>query len=425
MKSFVSISLFFLLSLLFLSAVLAVPTQPGTAARLASRVGRVQVLYRAADANTQTQTNNDSPQQEPTSVQAQEEQVEAAPAQPAEPESEPEDLFDAFHSALSDAIIEEVNQNPNATWTAARNEYFEGKSYKFLQNSCGTKLDAEKLALAASPARYPWQVIPPVYPVPSAPSAFPAHFDAREKWGSICPSLHDIRDQAGCGSCWAVAATACMTDRHCIASNGAQQPYLSAHHMLTCCGLKKCGSCEGGYPIHGWQMWVDEGVVTGGGFGSVDTCQPYKWAPCQHYGDDKERKCKPQTSTPQCRDTCKHGVPFQEDKSFGASAFKVAFSEEAIKKEIFEHGPVEAGFMVYEDFPHYKSGVYSHVTGKALGGHAVKLLGWGEEGGRGYWLAANSWNVDWGAGGLFKIARGQNECFIEDMIFSGHVNKKN
>lgn len=44
-------------------------------------------------------------------------------------------------------------------------------------------------------------------------------------------------------------------------------------------------------------------------------------------------------------------------------------------------------------------GVYHHVSGAALGGHAVKLLGWGKEGDTPYWLLANSWNTDWGDGG--------------------------
>lgn len=48
-------------------------------------------------------------------------------------------------------------------------------------------------------------------------------------------------------------------------------------------------------------------------------------------------------------------------------------------KEIFENGPVEAAFMVYEDFLVYKSGVYKHNTGNFLGGHAIKIIGWGVE----------------------------------------------
>lgn len=45
-------------------------------------------------------------------------------------------------------------------------------------------------------------------------------------------------------------------------------------------------------------------------------------------------------------------------------------------------------------------GVYQHVTGEMLGGHAIKILGWGEENGTPYWLAANSWNNDWGDKGI-------------------------
>ena len=47
------------------------------------------------------------------------------------------------------------------------------------------------------------------------------------------------------------------------------------------------------------------------------------------------------------------------------------------------------------------TGVYRHVTGKLINGHAVKILGWGVENGVDYWLAANSWNTHWGdKGGL-------------------------
>ncbi len=51
-----------------------------------------------------------------------------------------------------------------------------------------------------------------------------------------------------------------------------------------------------------------------------------------------------------------------------------------------KNGPVQTAFTVYEDFPTYKSGVYKHVSGSALGGHAVKMVGWGVEDGTPYWL---------------------------------------
>jgi len=54
-----------------------------------------------------------------------------------------------------------------------------------------------------------------------------------------------------------------------------------------------------------------------------------------------------------------------------------------------------------------------------LGGHAIKIMGWGVEDGTPYWLVANSWNEDWGDKGTFKILRGQDECGIESGVVAG------
>ena len=48
-------------------------------------------------------------------------------------------------------------------------------------------------------------------------------------------------------------------------------------------------------------------------------------------------------------------------------------------------------------------GVYQHVSGAELGGHAVKMIGWGTENGTPYWLISNSWNTDWGDHGVYFV----------------------
>jgi cathepsin B len=73
---------------------------------------------------------------------------------------------------------------------------------------------------------------------------------------------------------------------------------------------------------------------------------------------------------------------------------------------------METGFTVYEDFMNYKNGVYSHTTGKQLGGHAVKIVGWGEN----YWICANSWGPSWGEEGFFKIKFG--DCGIDQAVYA-------
>lgn len=93
-----------------------------------------------------------------------------------------------------------------------------------------------------------------------------------------------------------------------------------------------------------------------------------------------------------------------------------------IQTDLMTNGPLYVAFTVYGDFETYKSGVYKHTTGGMLGGHAVEMIGWGTEGGEDYWLIKNSWNEQWGDGGLFKIARGVNECGIEDSVSGGLIS---
>jgi hypothetical protein len=82
--------------------------------------------------------------------------------------------------------------------------------------------------------------------------------------------------------------------------------------------------------------------------------------------------------TPACNTTCHDGTP--RVLSRAASVYSVGgfFDKaDAIAREVMKHGPVEAAFTVYEDFVAYKSGVYRHTTGNALGGHAVAIVGFG------------------------------------------------
>lgn len=89
---------------------------------------------------------------------------------------------------------------------------------------------------------------------------------------------------------------------------------------------------------------------------------------------------------------------------------------------IMAGGPVETAFTVYSDFENYAGGIYHHVSGSAAGGHAVKFVGWGVDGGTKYWKVANSWNPYWGEEGYFRIVRGTNEGGIEDGVTGSSAN---
>ena len=69
-----------------------------------------------------------------------------------------------------------------------------------------------------------------------------------------------------------------------------------------------------------------------------------------------------------------YSIPYNKDKHYGKTAYSVRPEEKQIATEIYTNGPVEAAFTVFADFLTYKSGVYKHTTGGALGGHGVYLF---------------------------------------------------
>jgi len=307
---------------------------------------------------------------------------------------------------LSQELIDHINAQ-KTTWKAGHSKRFEGVSIETIKGMMGVK--GLELPLG----------LPIVDPRTEAKIDLPDNFDGRDQWKN-CPSLKEVRDQAACGSCWAFGAVEAMTDRICIQSQGAKNFHISAQDLVSCC--KTCGmGCNGGYPTMAWRYWVTHGLVTGSQYVDHSGCRPYEVPPCDHHVNGTLKPCGDIVKTPACKSECIAGysIPYEQDKHYGAKSYGVANDEEAIRQEIFTNGPVEAGYTVYEDFLSYKSGVYQHVSGKMLGGHAVKILGWGTESGTPYWLVANSWNTEWGDGGFFKILRGKNECGIERQIVAG------
>jgi len=255
------------------------------------------------------------------------------------------------------------------------------------------------------------------------PKDLPDNFDARTQWPN-CASIKEVRDQGSCGSCWAFGAVEAMTDRICIASKGAQNFHISAEDLTACCS--SCGfGCDGGFPQAAWAYFKSTGLVTGGNYNSKQGCEPYSIQACEHHiPPGHYPACGPEQPTPACTKKCIDGytTPYAKDKHFGKSVYSVRSDVKQIQTEIMTNGPVEAAFTVYADFLTYKTGVYKHTSGSVLGGHAVKILGWGVEDSTPYWLVANSWNEDWGDQGYFKILRGKNECGIEDGIVAGEPN---
>jgi len=314
---------------------------------------------------------------------------------------------------IRQSIVDTVN-SAKTTWTAHVSSRWRGQPIDSIKRQLGV-LD----------------VNPPVWKKPAIKvatgfdmAALPTEFDSRTNWPQ-CPSIGEIRDQSDCGSCWAFGAVEAGTDRICIATNGTNKAHLSAEDMTGCC--TSCGfGCGGGDPGSAWSWMTTTGVVTGGNYDDFSWCSSYSLPNCDHHTTGKYQPC-PATEypTPACPTACDsnstYGTPYPSDKHIFSSSYSVPSDPAQIQQEIMTNGPVEAAFTVYADFESYKSGVYQHTTGDELGGHAVKILGWGVDAPTNtpYWLVANSWNADWGEQGFFRIIRGVDECGIEDYIVGG------
>lgn len=314
---------------------------------------------------------------------------------------------------LSDEFIQSINKL-NTTWTAGRNFHKE-INFKYITGLMGVHPDHKKYELPRLAALIGEEI-----------ADLPEEFDSRVQWPN-CPTIKEIRDQGSCGSCWAFGAVEAMSDRICIHSNGTENAHLSAENLVSCCEF--CGfGCNGGMPGAAWSYWVRNGIVSGGPYGSNEGCQPYEIPACEHHSNGTRPPCSGSTKTPKCEKKCQssYKIAYKDDLHRGEKSYSIDSDEDAIKQEIYKNGPVEAAFTVYEDFLVYKSGVYQHIKGKALGGHAIRILGWGvcKKTNTPYWLVANSWNTDWGDHGYFKIKRGSNESGIEESISAGIPKSK-
>lgn len=208
----------------------------------------------------------------------------------------------------------------------------------------------------------------------------PSSFDGRVTFKS-CEK--PVRNQLQCGSCWAFAAAETLTTNLC-ALGQTDIPVLSPQDMVSCDMLNH--GCNGGNLALAWFDINHVGIrsdacipYTSGG-GSVALCLPFG---CHGTGPDTRHSC-PNSS-----------------QNYGEKA--------DIQGAVQQMGALEVAFTVYEDFMHYSGGIYKHKEGKALGGHAVKVVGWGQEGSTFYWIVQNSWGPSWGESGFFRIVDHQED----------------
>ena len=230
--------------------------------------------------------------------------------------------------------------------------------------------------------------LPPTKSFPKRAEDLPTDFDARTAWPS-CPSIRRIRDQCGCGSCFAFGAIEAFEDRICIHSG--RNVTLSTGDIVAC-HVDNNMSCQGGNPIAVWHN-IFYGKKEGDG-AIQESCYPYpvKPCPCNHHSVNSSLPhCPPESENtdPLCDAMAKNQCA---DQGVFRSTEPTLISDFNMEEEIVTNGPITAAFTVYDDFLTYSGGIYQHgEDAKALGGHAIRIVGYGVEDGHKYWTVANSW----------------------------------
>lgn len=217
----------------------------------------------------------------------------------------------------------------------------------------------------------------------------PATFDWRNRNGKNY--MTPVKRQK-CGDCWAFAAAATLEGR--MAIDGKPGLDLSEQLMVSdCCSA---GSCGGGYIVSVSEFLTDTGAPG-------ESCYPY------------------QGSNSSCGSACSDW----RSKAIKASSYtRVDQTVAALKAAVYNRGPVNVGYMVYEDFSSYKSGVYEHTWGSAEGGHAVVIVGYDDT--EQCFIVKNSWGTGWGESGYFRIAYSQVTNQVEfgqqACVFGGDID---
>jgi cathepsin B len=297
--------------------------------------------------------------------------------------------------------------NKQGKWQAESNPKFDGLTKEQLKSYLGALKKPATHARRGRPG------------TPLKPDTVPDSFDSVEAWPQCKDIISLIQDQSACGSCWAVSTTSVMSDRLCIASNGKIQTSLSALDLMACCSF--CGyQCQGGYPDEAFYQFTYAGIVTGSNYTVDGLCKPYPIAPCTQDPTTKKAKCPEEPKKDyKCAKSCQSGYKdqtYKNDHYYGSEVLYFNQDNDGAIAELLANGPIVAAFDVYEDFYKYKSGIYEYTGGELLGGHAVRIVGYGVEDGTPFWKVANSWDWYWGEAGYFRIRRGTNECGFEDEI---------
>jgi len=262
----------------------------------------------------------------------------------------------------------------------------------------------------------------------------PKNFDGRIVWRNY---LTRVKAQGSCGNCWAVASTSVLSDRFAIMTlnqintelspltptvcsevinpkpefdeKAISQKNIIAHSTAACNGNSILNSLTYLYVYGATEAFCNlKANVLQRGFKYVADVKNLQDMPnCQELYGKEFDECVVK------------GVAARYYRSMGSYIIPNDIIQ--IKEDIYQFGPVVSGYIIYSDFLEEYDGKTIYMGPKKgsspEGGHAIRVVGWGEEEVNGevvpYWWIANSWGENWGLGGYFRMKMNIPECELE------------
>jgi len=244
-----------------------------------------------------------------------------------------------------------------------------------LEQLCGTKMPAVRRPRMKTTSAAQRQA--------AAAGSLPSSFDWRKLEGCT-----PIKNQGGCGSCWAFAAMGVVECVYRIHGNEVKD--FSEQWLVSC---TEAGDCDGG--------WYEKALDY-----LLDTPDA-----CEKIGSPLEEDYPYKAKNADC--TCPAGPRFLiTDWS------AVQEDIEAMKEAISTYGPIAVCVCADDLFQCYLGGIFNTPPNGNLN-HAVVLVGWDDtQGVNGIWILRNSWGTGWGENGYMRIEYGSNNvgaapCYAE------------
>ncbi len=207
--------------------------------------------------------------------------------------------------------------------------------------------------------------------------ALPTSFDWRELGGTT-----PIKNQGGCGSCWAFATAAPLESQIKLQCGATVD--LSEQYLVSC--NRDGWSCSGGWWAHDYH-WDTTPTNDSQSGAVLESSFPYK------------------ASNAPCGGPYSH--PYKLSRKYIGVTGSPRPTVQAIKQAIFTYGPVAAAVYVGPKFQAYSSGIFNANESGTIN-HAIVLVGWNDDLGpdNGYWILRNSWGTGWGENGYMRIRYG-------------------